>query len=255
MRAMVRDDAVVEEVAGMRRVLDDAPLAWLSDVDWNGFDPSGWSDSTWVLHPMWVRRDHPLWASPDLTLEQRDTMARQFTDTYAWHEPLGPDWTRLSWADFTERFDLASEFDRLGPAAFFGGKNVPAPGRYGIVGPGEGDLDPEVLGVLVRCLSEHSPDGAQTACYAYWDHVAVFWHVDSGRGKLFEGSLAAIPSLIGLETSQDPSPTNFWPIDRSWFVYSDPDSSATKVSGSASVINALRACTHLETRDWSLDSE
>jgi hypothetical protein len=249
---VVRNDAVVvEEVARMRRVPDDAPSAWLRDVEWNGFDPSGWSDSTWVLHPMWVRRDHVLWASADLALGQRQTMVRHFTDKEPWPEPISPEWTRLYWAEFIERFDLASEFDRLGPMAFFGGKDVPSPVHYGILGPGEGDLDREVLEVLLTCLSGLSPEGAGTACYAYWDHVAVFWHDDNGPGKLFEGPLSAVPSLIGLETPQDPSPTNFWPIDRSWFVYTDPDSSATKVSGSASAIDALRAHPDLETRDWA----
>ena len=46
------------------------------------------------------------------------------------------------------------------------------------------------------------------------------------------------------------SPTNFWPSDRSWFVYTDWDLLGTKVSGPAELIEALRMHPTLEVLDF-----
>ena len=46
------------------------------------------------------------------------------------------------------------------------------------------------------------------------------------------------------------TPSNFWPSDRSWFVYTDWDLWGTKVSGPAVLINAIRSDPNLETLDW-----
>ena len=43
------------------------------------------------------------------------------------------------------------------------------------------------------------------------------------------------------------SPSNFWPEDQSWFVYTDWDRSSTKVSGNADLINRLATDPELET--------
>jgi len=47
------------------------------------------------------------------------------------------------------------------------------------------------------------------------------------------------------------TPSNLWPDDRSWFVYTDADLMATKVKGSAALIAALVDDVHLETLRWN----
>lgn len=46
------------------------------------------------------------------------------------------------------------------------------------------------------------------------------------------------------------TPSNSWPADRSWLVYTDRDLQGTKVSGSCELIAALEADERLETIRW-----
>ena len=57
----------------------------------------------------------------------------------------------------------------------------------------------------------------------------------------------SLHQLNDLYDERSGAPTNVWPEDRAWFVYADWDLWATKVSGSPSLIDALRADTILET--------
>jgi hypothetical protein len=43
------------------------------------------------------------------------------------------------------------------------------------------------------------------------------------------------------------TPNNIWPADRSWFIYTDSDLLATRISGSTELIAALRADDDLDT--------
>ncbi|WP_347661030.1 hypothetical protein [Micromonospora sp. B9E7] len=47
------------------------------------------------------------------------------------------------------------------------------------------------------------------------------------------------------------SPTNLWPEDRSWMVWTDYDLQGSKVSGSKSLIEAVERHPVLETTAWS----
>jgi hypothetical protein len=202
---------------------------------------------------MGVRRGHPLWADSDLSVERRAELVAEFQSEDL--GPLGSEWTVLRWSEFFARIGVSpQEQDWWDPRRFHTWAFDAGPNLLGVLSPAEGDLDPEVLLPLLRCLADHSALASDTPCFVYWDHVAVFWQDDSYGGKLYEGPLGEIPSLIGPGGDgdpPDPSPTNFWPTDRSWFVFTDPDSSATKVSGSTSLIGALRAHPDLETIDWA----
>jgi hypothetical protein len=48
------------------------------------------------------------------------------------------------------------------------------------------------------------------------------------------------------------TPSNFWPADRSWLVYTDWDLMATRVGGCRELIAALDADGELETLRWPL---
>ena len=45
-------------------------------------------------------------------------------------------------------------------------------------------------------------------------------------------------------------PTNLWPADHNWFLWTDYDLQATKVSGDVSLIDALAGSAQLECSDW-----
>jgi len=53
--------------------------------------------------------------------------------------------------------------------------------------------------------------------------------------------------LLNVYDEDERSPSNFWPADQSWFVYTDWDLQGTKVSGSAALIAALVEDLRLET--------
>ena len=66
---------------------------------------------------------------------------------------------------------------------------------------------------------------------------------------MFAGRLSDAADLVkgrGLSCT----PSNLWPDDRSWLVYTDADLMATKVSGSAALIAELVNDVHLETLRW-----
>ena len=46
------------------------------------------------------------------------------------------------------------------------------------------------------------------------------------------------------------TPSNLWPTDKSWFVYTDWDLMATKVSGPAELVAAIEADDELESLRW-----
>ncbi len=59
----------------------------------------------------------------------------------------------------------------------------------------------------------------------------------------------ALTELVDLYDDDDlpGSPSNIWPDDKAWFIYTDYDLWATKVSGSADLISRLAADPELET--------
>ena len=61
----------------------------------------------------------------------------------------------------------------------------------------------------------------------------------------------AIKQLVDAEAGRFGTPTNWWPSDRSWFVYTDWDLWATKVSGPAALVDSIRKDDWLETIDWA----
>jgi len=108
--------------------------------------------------------------------------------------------------------------------------------------PSEGSLDYEQFTRLFEQLAAVSVDGAETECWCFyapaashdWDHPTVYRCV-----------LRLLAALY--EDEEDGSPSNIWPVDRSWFVYTDADLWGTKISGSHELISCLVADDELET--------
>ncbi|MGA1835373.1 hypothetical protein VD659_00440 [Herbiconiux sp. 11R-BC] len=221
-----------------------------------GLDLAGWDDSIWVLHAMYehtglpsdltyehlriARREGGQRASAPIGTVDLDDIGIDSGITLGFTEHPGDGWRRLTWSDY---------FSRSGSTPGQGSE-VPPCFRWfprgswplSIRPPGEGSLDSESLRVLVEALREEM-QGQRCAFYpaalttgSYDDEV------------VYEGGLSEVFDLVG--ELRGFTPSNFWPTDRSWFVYTDYDLFGTRVSGSAELIAALEAHPQLETLRW-----
>ncbi|MBN1174659.1 MAG: hypothetical protein JXA67_21025 [Micromonosporaceae bacterium] len=247
-------------------VVDDpeTELAWLAgrpaEEGLTGYDPDGWEESTWVLHAMYEHPELPDTVSHHQALKARlDAGVQQplivggvnlDETTTVTGVPLGyvddpgPSWQRLRWSRHAARLGV-----RLGA-----GQRVPPCHRWfpvtswpvNIQPPSEGSLDATSLTALLDVLMSeaHSP---ATPCFVFYGSVPVN---EFDRPTVLHGPLAAIGGLVVGEDAFGSTPSNFWPADRSWFVWTDWDLWATKVSGSPGLVNAVRNHSDLETITW-----
>lgn len=154
----------------------------------------------------------------------------------------GDGWARLRWRSLADRLDVNLERQVVPPSTqWFPYRRWPA----SIQPPCEGSLDDVSLGALADVLRSHSQPESRAKCH--YLHVPTLWW-NSGLAHQID-TLERIP-LFGEAETQRFSPTNFWPHDRTWFVYTDYDLCATKVSGSAALIAAVHDSADLETLDW-----
>ncbi|WP_285104054.1 hypothetical protein [Promicromonospora sp. MEB111] len=210
-------------VDGFRPVVDpQAVLAWIprdvrEDGVTCGMDASGWEDDTWILHDLTVPID----------LADREEGPR----------------LRRRWRDVTDE-DLPALSKARGwpPNAAYLVRNL----RWPDIEVEEGVLGGESLTALLDIVGDFSGPGL--ACFAYYGMVPAN---EYERLTVLEGTLSAIGGLTRNEDLfRGLSPSNWWPSDRSWFVWTDYDLTATRVSGSRTLIEAVRSHPLLETLDW-----
>lgn len=209
-------------VADPEAVLSWIPADVLEDGELCGMDVPGWEDETWILH--------------DATVATVATVATDALDPKNGHR------TRHRWRDLTDR-DLvaaaaASDFP---PNAMHLLKGCNWPDATIEEGVFEGESQTALLNLL-KAFS-----GAQADCFAFFGKVTAH---DYDRLTVLEGPLAAITTLRRAELFNEVSPSNWWPTDRSWFVWTDYDLTTTRVSGPRTLIQQVRAHPALETVDW-----
>jgi hypothetical protein len=249
----------------MRRVSDESLLSWLrertDEVNLTGLDVPGWPAETWILNAMYerpdlradltrddvyrlrlTRRDHPEVAIDDRDVDDLFDLWQQ---DYDWRARPGPEWSRVRWTELASRLRLTLGHPEVPPAQpWFAG--IPFPAR--LQGPEEGSIDVVSLDGLVRCLAEHENLGLHAPCVALYSPVGANEYDEI---VLFEGPLSALSTLVDPSQGRYSTPNNIWAKDRSWFVFTDVDLWATKVSGPESLIDRLRADPDLEALDWS----
>ena len=142
----------------------------------------------------------------------------------------GPGWNRPLWSELARRLDV-DPFAIDAPPCHrsFPYTSWPASIRP----PAEGSLDREQFLRLVDCLAAVTPAGGSAPCVAFY---ALYASGELDEPVAYEGRLQ---DLVALYDDEDGSPSNVWPRDESWFVYTDWDLWATKVSGSADLIDRL----------------
>lgn len=157
------------------------------------------------------------------------------------HTPTEPHWRRLFWWEWSARCGRTLGDQAYPPGYSWFNESFPV----SIQPPPEGSLDELTWERLLGVLSRQS--SASTAATAYYAPAAPSGL--RGDWAMFAGRLSDTRNLLagrGLACT----PSNLWPDDRSWFVYTDADLMATKVSGSAALIAALMDDNHIETLRW-----
>ncbi|WP_330334431.1 hypothetical protein OHS33_34895 [Streptomyces sp. NBC_00536] len=243
------------------------PLAASAETDWlrdladddglTGFMPPGLPDAAWVLHSMYEHELGPFdmsypeylraflnskSAAPEIIpgLDPAEVVDDpSVTSAKSRGEHPGARWHRLHWAELTKRTGdpVVPEGHLPCPTSF---PSLCGPGRWpvGITAPSEGSLDRADWNRLIEILTEHSSQGPDTRCLAYYtplgqgaedfDHL----HVRAGR-------LADAAALYDHPDEEWWTPSNLWAHDRSWVLCTDYDLWATKLSGPAPLIEAL----------------
>jgi hypothetical protein len=245
----------------LRKVSNREALFWLKNASRDaesptGFDVAGWESSVWILHAMYEVDDpsrepgsytytEPFpGASRPLDNAGIDAFEKYFLSSGPRTPPEGPGagWRRLTWRENAERFGTTLQrlYEEHGPPS--GGWFTYSPfWPDELLPPEEGSLDREQFLCLLSHLAAVSSAGWEAQCATLYSTAMV---VDDPLVQV--GNLRDV-----LHSFDDPNvlgtPSNFWPDDHSWFVYTDWDLSGTRVSGSKDLVARLRSSSELET--------
>jgi hypothetical protein len=210
---------------------DGTELLWLCEGgvgDFCGFDLDPGSAGLWVLHAMYER-----------DLSENEAPSAPGLD---WDVDPGPGWSRLRWQELAER--AGDSIVRLGHSTIY-----PIPSRHcfpsvdwnssnpTIQAPTEGHLDRRSFHALADILRRFM--GADMVTYAHWTETVIH-----EPDVVFKGHLAGLEALESLAVSH--SPSNIWPADESWLLYTDWDLWGTKVYGPPELLSLIEADEYLE---------
>ena len=214
-------------------------IAWLESLGASangGWEPrsGAFEDDIWVLHPMYenITPNVKRGATPGARVLWGELWRRNgVTLGEGMVHPPGIMWI-------------------VGPGAEFQKDGVFA--HENLYEPEEGTLDSETLAQLVPRLPEGSGP-----IHAVWDVLAAA-RVPRGavRSDVYEhiGVHATLDQILDVTAPPGGwlhTPSNFWPEDRSWLVFTDYDLWATRVYGTAELIASLEEAPDLETLRWS----
>lgn len=152
---------------------------------------------------------------------------------------------RILWRELADRFGV-----RMRPtisadafAEVFPGGSWPRR----LVGPSEGQLEPEDAAVLAAHLRRHTPVGW---CWLY------FWCLTTqdGAQRLFRGDLSELPDAWVAHEMLRLSPTRWFPDDLSWSVFTDYDSAETLLGCSRRLADDLLADPRIEVVEIASDT-
>lgn len=248
---------------------------WVQAVEWlrpqlreedlaTGIPATGWVDERWILHALYRHpglvgrgshhdvRDEQLrtgGGEPDAGLDL-DRVGTLIGIGLGYQPRLPPPWQRITWpaAGLTAPPDEQSR-----PPSYRWLTTGSLP--YEFAGATEGSLDQASFEALGAVLSALAPEGAATECVALYglctQAAADLPEQSRHQVGAWVGPLGSLPELFQVHGGPySATPSNVWPVDRSWFVWTDWDLSGTRVSGSAALMNRLEAHPDLETVCW-----
>jgi hypothetical protein len=245
--------------------LDTRALDWLErrcpgDSTTDG--DSGWERSVWILNAMYETDELPgglshndarlieeaagISAVPQDLPALAEIMSRAtlIGGGLGWSERPGAGWRRLRWSELGRRLNV-DPFGKYLDHGSFPYQSWP----INTAPPTEGSLDRQQYSRLLEHLDDATPGGDST-CFAFYGLLAAYALLEGddpvGTGTLYRGLIRDL-DLFSDDADFGGSPTNIWPEDGSWLVYTDWDLSATKVCGSPSLIDGLIQDSELET--------
>jgi hypothetical protein len=237
-------------------------LAWLGRPEgpelFAGIDASGWEASCWVLSAIYVNGSVRSAVTHDdvrkaeiargirepLIINGLNMGERSILQGGGLGYAPRPDssWTRVPWSEYLPELSRVARRSEVPPCSrWFGEGSWPA----NVEPPPEGSLDQDSLTALLTTLAKQC-DGAETQVFAFYA-AGASRDPEGEEDHVWIGPIAAIPELV---RKYEFTPSNVWPEDRSWFVYTDYDLWATKISGPNSLVNAVRSTAGLETIEW-----
>lgn len=237
--------------------------AWLGGVESGGavtgFDPEGWEASIWIAHAMYELPGMDVGYTHDdahkarlaagieePTITGSVNLDEVSTVTGGQLGLMGrpsEGWVRIRWSELAARMGTSIGDQEFPPCfKWFPYRSWPA----AIQPPPEGSLDLLSLQALISHLSAAAAPGQ---CVAAFGFLAAGMSEEAIR--CFRGPVSRVEELIDRTEGRIGTPSNIWPMDRSWFVYTDWDLWGTKVSGSQSLIDDLISDPDLETIAWS----
>ncbi|WP_157974875.1 hypothetical protein [Glycomyces dulcitolivorans] len=211
---------------------DGTELLWLYENgvgDFCGFDLDPGSAGLWIIHAMYER-----------TCSEKEAPRKP---SPGWDTDPGSGWRRLRWRELADRAGdriVRLDHDRIYPipsrhcfpSVDLAGSNPP------IQAPAEGHLDQHSFHALAEALRRFA--GPETVVFAHWTE-AVIHEPD----VVFKGRLADLEALESLPVVS--SPSNLWPADESWLIYTDWDLWGTKIYGPPELRSLIEADEFLET--------
>ncbi|MFK0259253.1 hypothetical protein [Streptomyces sp. NPDC090445] len=240
------------------------PFAGSGEADWlrdltsddglTGFMPPALPDAAWVLHAMYehelgptdmsfieYRRAVLMGGGPDIIpgLDPADVCGADDG------EHPGPRWHRLRWTELARRTGDPVVPEGRMPCHTSFPSITPGTWPVGIQAPPEGRMDRPDWNRLIDILTEHSPQGADTPCLAYYNPLLQRAE-DFDNLHIRSGALADAKVLYDHPEEDGWSPSNLWPRDRTWVLCTDHDLWATKVAGPAPLVRALLDDTEIE---------
>ena len=237
---------------------------WLSGLTGDGFTgfmPPPLPDAAWVLNTMYEHEEGQSDVSYD-DYHRAEMAAGSFEPMFVGGLDLntvgvatggglgraehpGPGWQRLRWSELARRTgDPPVPEGRLPSFNCFPSARKAGSWPLGIVPPTEGSMDRDAWNRLIEILTEHSPAGTDTHCFAYYNPMTLgltdFEELHVRAGRLGDAQ------VLYDNPEVDFSPSNLWAEDRSWVICTDYDLWATKVAGPASLVEALVKDTEIE---------
>lgn len=226
----------------MTLLRDASTLTWLGESPaqegLTGFEHAVGETSTWILHAAYLdpgEADRPA-LGPDRGAD--DVGGAGSPDS----QHPAPGWLRRRWAELPGMREPAS-LDVPPCFRWFS----PGPWPQTLHGPCEGTLDEVSFRALLQVLLQHCGDGASTEVYAYYCPLITG---DYDHPVTYRCRLGDLEQILSPRGPYDFTPSNLWPADRSWLVWTDYDLWASHVSGPRDLIDAVRRHPHLDTLSW-----
>lgn len=213
--------------------------------------PPGSEDSTWILHAQYVC---PIGGDPE-------NVGDVFGGFGFSPKPPGW-WRRVLWKDVA----ATKEVDLRGPV--IDGTEVPPSYQWDAVmdrplfnaatedsflTPSEGSMSQEDLERLLPILAAHTNRVRIFGLPSYMDPEGSVDTTDDSDGRyVFSFELLNLVKDLLSDSNHCErfTPELWWPEDHSWLVWNDRDLMGTKIFGTNSLIQQIRASVDVESLDW-----